>query len=897
MNILTNWLRHYLPTLPVTDRQLADDLTLRGIAVEGVHPLGPSVNGKPGGHLFEMDITTNRVDAMNHYGIAREAATIYNLPLSPLINDASSRPELRTPSNSINDASSRPEPRTPHNSINDASSRPEPKAEWRDPRISPESPQPSPERPFPITIEAPNLCGRFTAQVLRNITIAPSNGQVAEYFNLLGQKQISNAVDASNFVLLGMGHPTHAFDLDKLEGGIIVRPARKGEKLKLLDGTDRILEPDDLVVADEKKAVGLAGVMGGWDTMITSETKNILIEAAWFDPVSVRRSSRRHGLHTDASHRFERGADFNAPPIANALVSNLILQQGGHPEGALIDVIIPQIAARTASRPPIQLSVHQVRRHLGATVEDTATQSALTPALIHQYLTALGCTLTETPTPIAAPVPKESTVASRYPEPLASPIPGNLASRHAESSASPIPGDLASRYPEASASPSRGNLASKHAEPSASPIPGNLASRYPEASASGLSASGEERGFSPWGMPSSIPDTTFQVQLPSWRLDLEREIDLIEEVARVYGYNRFANNLPTPLPVLAHPTAAKESAIRNRLLALGYSESISSSFTSHHDADLFYTTDSAGAPSFAHLAKGGVSSEARPLSSHPAQNPPQPVPMENPLSEEASLLRPSLIPGMLSMLAHNLNRDVRDVRLFEQGQIFTGTIPPDSAIIDAVQESPQLSLGLTGSPTTTDRYTAQSPLFFELKGAIESVLSLFTPPGGPSAVTFTSEAPAWLEPGRAATALVNNQPIACFGELAHTQREARKLRQPVYLAQLDLAKLYELPLKKVTAHDLSRYQAVERDFSFILPDATQWHTIASAIHALAIPELLSLKPIEVWRDPKKFPGVYSLLLRTVFQSHDRTLRDDELTQWSTQIIETLTALGGTLRAA
>ncbi|HTC74219.1 MAG TPA: hypothetical protein VK684_01495, partial [Edaphobacter sp.] len=329
---------------------------------------------------------------------------------------------------------------------------------------------------------------------------------------------------------------------------------------------------------------------------------------------------------------------------------------------------------------------------------------------------------------------------------------------------------------------------------------------------------------------------------------------------------------------------------RTRLLALGYSESISSTFASQHDADFF-------------LENGQGT-----------------VPMENPLSEEASLLRPGLIPGMLNMLAHNLNRDVKDVRLFEQGQIFTGTILPDSAIIDAVHESPQLSLGLTGSPTTTDRYTAQSPLFFELKGAIESILSLFDlkqrkePSFRPEAahfaaaaekstvsspnqtpLTFTAEAPAWLESGRAATALLNDQPIAHFGELTHTQCEARKLRQPVYLAQLDLAKLYELPLKKVAAHDLSRFQAVERDFSFVFPAATQWHTIASAIHALAIPELQSLKPIEVWRDTKKYPGVYSLLLRTVFQSHDRTLREDELTQWSTQIIETLTNLGGTLR--
>ena len=162
-------------------------------------------------------------------------------------------------------------------------------------------------------------------------------------------------------------------------------------------------------------------------------------------------------------------------------------------------------------------------------------------------------------------------------------------------------------------------------------------------------------------------------------------------------------------------------------------------------------------------------------------------------------------------------------------------------------------------------------------------------------LTFITEAPAWLQPGRSATALLNNQPIAHFGELAHTQREARKLRQPIYLAQLDLGRLYELPLRKITAHDLSRYQAVERDFSFVFPDTVLWHTVASAIYALAIPELQSLKPVEVWRNPK-YPGVYSLLLRAVFQSNDRTLRDDELTTWWSDIIATLTSLGGTIRA-
>jgi phenylalanyl-tRNA synthetase beta chain len=703
MKVLTSWLRHYIPTLPVSDRQLADDLTLRGIAVEGVHDLGPH-----NGHLFEMDITTNRVDAMNHYGIAREAATIYNLPLAPFDTNLATTDAI----------------------------------------------------PFPVRIEAPELCGRFTAQVLRNVTIAPCAGQIADYFSLLGQKQISNAVDASNFVLLGMGHPTHAFDLDKLEGGIVVRLARQGEKLKLLDGSERTLEADDLVVADEVKALALAGVMGGYDSMITSETRNILVEAAWFDPATIRRSSRRHLLHTDASHRFERGADFNAAPIANALVSQLILASGGHAEGSLIDVVIPEIAARTASRPPIALSVQQVQRHLGTTLDP----EGITKEIVQQYLQSLGCTLT----------------------------------------------------------------------------------------------------------PQSAD--TFAVQLPSWRLDLEREIDLIEEVARVYGYNRFANTLPTPGIVIANPTAAAEAAVRTRLLALGFSESISSTFASHADSDLFY---------------GSATPQAAP------------VPMENPLSEEASILRPALVPGMVAMLAHNLNRDVKDVRLFEQGQIFTGSVFADSTYIAEVHESPQLSLGLTGAVTATPLYSATDAPFFELKGAIESILSIFTLPGGPAGVTFRTEAPAWLQPGRAATALLNNTPIAHFGELATTEVQKRKLRQPLYLAQLDLAAVYSLPLKKVTARDLSRFQAVERDFSFTFPDTMQWHTIAAAIQALTIPELQRLAPVEIFRDPKGKsvpPAHYALLVRCLFQSNDRTLREDELTRWWTDIIATLTTLGGTIRA-
>lgn len=732
MKILTSWLRHYLPSLPVDlgDRQLAEALTLRGIAVEGVHELPDNR-----GHLFEMDITTNRVDAMNHFGIAREAATIWNLDLPPL---------------------------------------------------APALPTVTPTWPFPVRIDpaAQALCGRFTARVLRNITVAPSTGQVAQIFTDLGQKLISNAVDASNFTLLGMGHPTHAFDLDKIHGGITVRLARPGEKLTLLDGTERTLEPDDLVIADDLHALSLAGVMGGLPSSITAETRNILVESAWFDPATIRRSSRRHGLHTDASHRFERGADFNAAPLANDLVSELILAtgsaSGGTLEGPLVDITIPEAEARTAGRPTVALSVGEVRRHLGSTVEDTANVSALTPELVEQYLHTLGCRIT--------------------------PLLDRPATRAALHAHTPI-----------------------------------------------------------------LPETTFEVTLPSWRLDLERPIDLIEEVARVFGYNRFRNTLPRPRPVLQHATDAPARAIRTRLLALGYTEAISSTFASEADSELF-------APA-AHTAH---------------------VRMENPLSDEARNLRPSLLPGMLSMLALNLNRDVLEARLFEQGESFHATESTPTHI-GTIVEGRALALGLTtAAARPTPLHSTEDAPIFELKGVIEQLVALFAPAGGPAALSFTATgAPGWLEPGRGGVALLHNHPFAYFGELASAEATRRKLRQPVYLATVSLDHLLEQPLRRVTAHEVSRFQAADRDFSFIFPDTMPWRTVSDSIHALSLPDLQRLAPVEIFRDPKgkSIPaGHYSLLLRTVFQSETRTLREEELVTAHTRIIEALTTLGGTHRA-
>ena len=702
MKILTKWLRSYLPDLAVSDAQLAEDLTLRGIAVEGIFDLGPG-----NGSLFEMDITTNRVDAMNHYGIAREAATIYGIELRP-----------------------------------------------RDTTLPKHQPS---AQDFSVKIEAEDACGRFTARVLRNITIGPSRdwfpgAEVSTYFGLLEQKQISNAVDATNFAWLAMGQPTHAFDLDKIEGGIIVRRARKGEKLKTLDGMDRILDPDDLVVADHAKALGLAGVMGGWDTMITPETKNVLVEAAWFEPMAVRRTARRHGLHTDASHRFERGADFNAAPSASAIVSRILLANGGHIEGDLVDARVPAWEARTAHRPAISLALSEVHRILGKT-ED---KEGITEATVESILTGLGCQLSS------------------------------------NTSQSPA----------------------------------------------------------------------WHVQLPSWRLDLEREIDLIEEVARVYGYNRFANTLPAfGEGVKALPWAEAESAVRRTLLAAGFHEAISSTFCSAAEAALT------------------------------APIPGQIVPLGNPLSEEAGVMRPSLVPGLLNAVAGNLNRDVADVRLFEVGTVFSGTT-------EKVDERPALAFAAAGNlPSQSSLHPTRAIEFHDLKGVAEQILARFQIRDTcfdrfPSDVGLT---PVWLHPYRSARVAADGLTVGWFGQLHPTEATARKIKDAVLIGEIYIDRLYKLPLRKPAAREISRFQPVRRDFSLVLDQNIPWERIERALVSLQIPELVEWRAAEVFRDAKLGANDYSLLVSTTFQAADHTLREEELQSFQSRVVDAVSKAGAKLR--
>ena len=698
MRISPTWLREFVE-LKVPDRQLADDLTLAGIAVE-------SVREDDGQTLFEMEIGTNRPDAMCHYGVARECSAIYDIGLKPIA------PKL--------------------------------------PDLVPAA------RAFPIEIQDANGCGRYTARIVRNVKIAPSPAQILDRLKIDEHGGVSNVVDASNYTLMEMGHPTHAFDLDKLEGGkIIVRRARPGEMVKTLDGVERKLEPEDLVIADAVRPVALAGIMGGLDSAISSSTKNILIESAWFDPATVRKTARRLGMHTDASHIFERGADWGATTLACNRVAELVLQTaGGTLEGEAVDAV-----ARRLVRHQLYLRRSEIFRHLGQEIPDTD---------IVRILRRLGFVLNA----VSSAVLK--------------------------------------------------------------------ASGLPPASGGTAAAIAEDV-------------TSWKVDLPSWRLDIEREIDLIEEIARIYGYNRFANTLPSfSGGVVEQPDAPKEAKVRSTLLALGYNEAISSTFVSPADARN-YSGDT-------------------------------PVPLANPLSEEQSMMRTSLVPGMLQMLAWNLNRGISDVRLFEMGNIFSA--PSE----ERAEEHKAICLGVTGNAIEAGVHGVTRAFnFFDFKGDIETLLRAF------EINTLHYEPTEHYHPGRSAQAVVDGKIVVRFGQVHPNLTAKLKIKQDIYLAEISLHQLLQLPLRTPRYQPLSRFPAVDRDFSFIFSDAVTFLQIESSVQALKIAELQSFKPVEIFRGGAVGQGKYSVLLRAEFQSAERTLRDDEVAQWSAQIVKTLEAIGGSLR--
>ncbi len=682
MKILYSWLLEFVP-ISVEAQPLANDLAMLGFAVD-------SVSTEDGETVLDLSVTTNRPDCLSHYGVARELAAFYGLPLAPF-----------SPAGEL------------------------PKVHARGRR-----------KDGMVEIVATDLCLRYSARLLRNLTVGPSPDWLARRLTLVGVRSINNVADATNYLLMAYGHPLHAFDLDRLQGGkILVRRAAENERLTTLDGVDRALTPDDLVIADARRPVALAGVMGGQESEISATTRNVLLESAWFDPIAVRRTAKRQALHTEASHRFERGADIEATlPCADRCIELIRQLAGGDLDPTAVDAYL-----RPHGRPLILLRRWELARHLGVEVP---------PEQIEQILERLGF-------------------------------------------------------------------------------------------------SPRVRGRMGWNCTA-----------PSYRVDISREIDLIEEVARHYGYDRFPLRLPASLGQPSHrpPNAEKEKRLRQLLLGLGYDETISSPL---------------------------VSRETEAFGETPA------VALANPLSEEGAILRTSLVPNLLAALSWNLNRGQRTVALFEVGN----TYQRDG---DAYREPPVITLAATGDRiASTFSQRSREYDFYDLKGDLEQLVELFQ---GPAPTVDTQQLPVYYRPGHCARLLLNGQAAARFGQLHPEAAERWKFRQPVFVCELFLDVLYARGLRSPQVRPVSRYPSVERDFSIVVREGVTFESIRRTIAALGIRELVGMQPVEIFRGASVQAGHYSLLLRLTLQSGEGTLTEAELADRSARIIQALEReLGATIR--
>lgn len=682
---MVSWLRDLVP-VTVSIEELADALTMRGFEVSAIDPApvipdrqSPKRNEAPDA-VLDLEVTTNRPDCLSVLGIAREVATIYGHPLSgPTLADVATG-----------------------------------------------------EDPLPVTIEdhAHNLCPRYAASVAQ-VTVGPSPGWLAARLEAADVRPINNVVDVTNYVLLELGHPMHAFDLEKLRGGELrVRLARPGETVRTLDEALRTLSDDMLVIADAERPQALAGVMGGADSEVTTLTTQVVFESAYFQPVSVRRTSKHLGLSTNASYRFERGADINAPVRAIQRAQALLAEIGaGRSKGSIVD-------RYPVPRSPIQVTLRHSRisRVLGIDIE---------PAFVQQIFDQLGFEIEATTT--------------------------------------------------------------------------------------------DSHGL------------TWRVVVPTYRVDVSREIDLIEEVVRHYGYDK----LPSSFPAMVRPPAPLAAPIEQRrlvgqvLTASGCTEAITYSFIE----------EIAGRP----FVPDGE----------------DPVRIANPLSENHTVLRPSLIPGLVDSLIYNRRREHRDIRLFEIGRRFTAGGGETTAVAIALTGAASLE-HWSGSERETD--------LFDLTGIIDRVCDALgvTP-------TFDSDTRPEFVPGQTSTVrapMLSGQSdaqvtLGHLGQLAPSLASARGLpgaADAVYVAELNLDAIARVAVNRrsMVATPLPRHPSIIRDIALVLDSTLPAARVRGTIRAAAPDTLLHVREFDRFEGKGVPAGSVSLAFRLTFRAPDRTLTDVEV---------------------
>jgi phenylalanyl-tRNA synthetase beta chain len=696
MKVVYNWLKEFVD-VAASPADLRARLSLVGVAVD-------SIAETAAGPVLDAEVTANRPDCLGHLGIAREVAAIYRLPLQTL------HPKLKESADKAADATR-------------------------------------------VEIQAPDLCGRFTARVLRGVKVQPSPDWLRQGLEAIGEKSINNVVDVTNYVMFELGHPLHAFDFDKLqEHRIVVRRAKPGEKIRTLDGAERTLTKEMCVVADAARAVGIGGVMGGAESEISFSTRSVLIECAWFDPISIRRTCKALGLRSEAAYRFERGADPEMAELASRRAAELIQQVAG---GELLAGVV-DIYPHPAPEKKIELSRKALLRVMGADVPDRDIEAILSALGFH---------------PVRVDVNRGSD--------------GSIAA-------------------------------------------------------------------------------VWECRQVSWRQDVTRGIDLIEEVARHHGYDKFPPRLPpAKLPAHRLPHAEAQDRLRERIVALGYQEIVEIPIVDTERDELF-----------------------RPENLAPAV-------IGNPLAEDASVMRSTGTVSMLRAIEWNLNHGQRNLRLFEIGKIYELR---DGEPV----ETQVLTLGATGMAQEKTIYeVAREFTFADLKGDLGRIGEL----SGDFA--WRAGGPPWLAASRAALlSLAGESPaspnVGVVGQLAKRIADIYKFRQDVFVAELQLEPLVtgaEAANAARRFKPLPRFPAVERDFSLVLADGVTFAQVVETIRSLQIGEVESIEAADLFRGGQVTAGKFSLMIRVKFQSAEATFTDAQLNGFSARIVAALEQkLGAALRA-
>jgi phenylalanyl-tRNA synthetase beta chain len=670
MKISMDWLREYLD----------GDVSVQ-TAVEALERIGLMIEGreeKDGDTILEVETYSNRPDTLGHLGLARELAVALGLRLKERTWPLS---ELTVRTADLVD----------------------------------------------VQILDADLCPRYCGVVIKGVKVGASPAWLQKRIQAMGLNPINNVVDITNYVLFSTAHPIHAFDLEKVAGArVIIRRAKKGEKLLCLDGTDLSLSPDMLVIADEAKPVALAGVIGGQSSAVTEGTKDIFIESACFNPVSIRLTRKAAGLQTDASYRFERGADIGFPPQAALMAASLLTQFGGRSSKEPGDVFpLPP------KKKEIILRHRRISDLLGVAIEE---------AFVQKTLASL---------------------------------------------------DLA-------------------AEP-------------------------QQPGI-------------WRVRVPSWRVDLDREADLIEEIARYYGYENIPSVVP-PLqvvPPIPDKNREKLGRVRPLLFHYGFNEVVNFSFSDADKEKLLAT----GLP---------------------------PVEIRNPISSKASLLRTNILGGLLETAAWNKNRGQDAVQIFETGNIY---------FRDERGCRERLSLGLLSMGMREEphwrRKSREADLFY-IKGACEALLQQlrYEP------FSFAETGHPCFEPGSALAMAYKEENVGCLGLLAVRLRDAFDLKQPVWAAEVDLELLFGKQPKPFTYEAAAKYPPVIRDVSLLVPKEVTYQDVCKALEKIPLPILEEARLIDLYSGESVPKDKISLSFRFIYRHLQRTLLTEEVDRAEQQVLNQL----------